>query len=62
MTKKLLLFLTVLISCVSIGQTTINSTPTTTATVDTPYTSPVTATTNTNNPVTFSTVGTLPSF
>jgi hypothetical protein len=41
---------------------TINSTPVTTATVGSLYASPITAITNSNNPITFSSVGTLPSF
>lgn len=40
----------------------INSTPVTSATVGTLYSSPVTAITTTNNPITFSVVGNLPSF
>jgi hypothetical protein len=44
------------------AQTSINSTPVTTAIVGSSYSSPITAVTNTNNPISFSTVGTLPSF
>ena len=59
--KKLILLL-ILSIFNSFAQTTINSTPVTTATVGAAYTSPVTAVTNTNNPITFSTLGNLPSF
>lgn len=62
MKKKLLLFLFLSNVIISFAQTTINSTPVTTALVGSPYSSPITAVTNTNNPITFSTVGTLPSF
>ena len=62
MKKLLLLFLITVTSLASYAQTSINSSPVTTATVGSLYTSPITAVTNTNNPITFSTVGTLPSF
>ena len=62
MKKLLLLFLITVTGLASFAQTSINSSPVTTATVGSLYTSPITAVTNTNNPITFSTVGTLPSF
>jgi gliding motility-associated-like protein len=62
MKRFLLLFLLVVTGFASYAQTSINSSPVTTATVGSLYTSPITAVTNTNNPITFSTVGTLPSF
>ena len=62
MKKLLLLFLITVTGLASFAQTSINSSPVTTATVGSLYTSPITAVTNTNNPITFSTVSTLPSF
>jgi len=62
MKKLLLLFFSVVVGLGSFAQTTISSTPVTTATVGQAYSYGISANTTTNNPITISTVGTLPSF
>jgi len=62
MRKLILLLLTVVTGFASFAQTSIISSPVTTGTVGSFYTSPITAVTNTNIPITLSTVGTWPSF
>jgi hypothetical protein len=62
MRKLVLLFLMLVTGLASFAQTSIYSSPVTTGTVGSLYTSPITAVTNTNNPITFSVVNTLPAF